>query len=289
MKILCTDLDNTLIYSYKHDIGIQKRNVEIYQGREISYITDKTYDLLKKVKKEYLIIPTSTRTEEQYKRIDLGIGKFRYALVCNGGVLLVNGCRDLEWYEESKKLIQTSTEEINRSLAYLEKDNRRKFELRFIEDLFVFTKCEYPLEVVNDLKTYLNNELVDIFSNGEKVYVVPAMLSKGNAVKRLRKYLGFDKIVAAGDSEFDVSMVQEADIGIVPFGFKEKYKIKSDISEMAKNKIFSEAVLEKCLSLWLHIFKEMFSSIKLEIRGLRINYIDWRKNPENTNANYGQN
>ena len=53
MKILCTDLDNTLIYSYKHDIGIQKRNVEIYQGREISYITDKTYDLLKKVKKEY--------------------------------------------------------------------------------------------------------------------------------------------------------------------------------------------------------------------------------------------
>ena len=50
MKILCTDLDNTLIYSYKHDIGIQKRNVEIYQGREISYITDKTYDLLKKVK-----------------------------------------------------------------------------------------------------------------------------------------------------------------------------------------------------------------------------------------------
>ena len=38
-----TDLDNTLIYSYKHDIGPQKRNVELYQGREISYITEETY------------------------------------------------------------------------------------------------------------------------------------------------------------------------------------------------------------------------------------------------------
>ena len=41
-----TDLDNTLIYSYKHDIGPQKRNVELYQGREISYITEETYHLL---------------------------------------------------------------------------------------------------------------------------------------------------------------------------------------------------------------------------------------------------
>ena len=36
-----------------------------------------------------------------------------------------------------------ATEEINRSLAYLEKDNRRKFELRFIEDLFVFMLKAY--------------------------------------------------------------------------------------------------------------------------------------------------
>ena len=42
MKLLCTDLDNTLIYSYKHELGNEKRNVELYQGREISFITEKT-------------------------------------------------------------------------------------------------------------------------------------------------------------------------------------------------------------------------------------------------------
>lgn len=44
---------------------------------------------MKKVSEKMTIIPTSTRTEEQYKRIDLDIGIVPYALVCNGGVLLV--------------------------------------------------------------------------------------------------------------------------------------------------------------------------------------------------------
>ena len=64
MVVFCTDLDNTIIYSYKHDIGDRKRNVELYQGREISFITDKTYDLLREIKNNIIIIPTSTRTKE---------------------------------------------------------------------------------------------------------------------------------------------------------------------------------------------------------------------------------
>ena len=81
------DLDNTIIYSYKHDIGNEKINVEIYQGREISFITKKTQELLLMAKEKYMLIPTSTRTVGQYERIDLGIGAFPYALVCNGGIL----------------------------------------------------------------------------------------------------------------------------------------------------------------------------------------------------------
>ena len=65
MKLLCTDLDNTLIYSYKHELGNEKRNVELYQGREISFITEKTYELLKKVNQQYQIVPVTTRTVEQ--------------------------------------------------------------------------------------------------------------------------------------------------------------------------------------------------------------------------------
>ena len=247
MKILCTDLDNTIIYSYKHDIGNEKMNVEIYKEREISFISNHTFELLKKVKEEFLIIPTSTRTIEQYERIDLKIGTFKYALVCNGSVLLVDGKKDKDWYEESLRLAKPSNLEVKKALEYLENDKRRTFELRYIEDLFVFTKCDKSETVVNELREYLDKNLVSVFNNKEKVYVLPTSLSKGKAIERLRKYLKAEFIIAAGDSEFDISMVEAADVGLVPYGFKSEFNIKSDIYEMGKEGLFSEQLLRKCL------------------------------------------
>ena len=247
MKILCTDLDNTIIYSYKHDIGNEKMNVEIYKEREISFISNHTYELLKKVNEEFLIIPTSTRTIEQYERIDLKIGTFKYALVCNGSVLLVDGKKDKDWYKESLRLAKPSNLEVKKALEYLENDKRRTFELRYIEDLFVFTKCDEAETVVNELREYLDKSLVNVFNNKEKVYVLPTSLSKGKAIERLRKYLKAEFIIAAGDSEFDISMVEAADVGLVPNGFKAEFNIKSDIYEMGKEGLFSEQLLRKCL------------------------------------------
>ncbi len=247
MKILCTDLDNTIIYSYKHDIGNEKMNVELYKEREISFITKQTFELLKKVKEEFLVIPTSTRTIEQYERIDLKIGTFKYALVCNGSVLLVDGKKDKDWYEESLRLAKPSNLEVKKALEYLENDKRRTFELRYIEDLFVFTKCYKSETVVNELREYLDKNLVNVFNNKEKVYVLPTSLSKGKAIERLRKYLKAEFIIAAGDSEFDISMVEAADVGLVPYGFKSEFNIKSDICEMGKEGLFSEQLLRKCL------------------------------------------
>ena len=247
MKILCTDLDNTIIYSYKHDIGNEKMNVELYKEREISFISNHTFELLKKVKEEFLVIPTSTRTIEQYERINLKIGTFKYALVCNGSVLLVDGKKDKDWYEESLRLAKPSNLEVKKALEYLENDKRRTFELRYIEDLFVFTKCDKSETVVNELRKHLDKSLVNVFNNKEKVYVLPTLLSKGKSIERLKKYLKVEFIIAAGDSEFDISMVEAADVGLVPYGFKSEFNIKSDICEMGKEGLFSEQLLRKCL------------------------------------------
>ena len=76
--------------------------------------------------------------------------------------------------------------------------------------------------------------------------MLPTSLSKGNAIERLRKYLKAEFIIAAGDSEFDISMVEAADLGLVPYGFKSEFNIKSDICEMEEG-IFSEQLLMKCL------------------------------------------
>jgi len=245
--IFFTDLDNTIIYSYKHDIGKEKRNVELYQGREISFITNRTYELLCKARKSMTIVPISTRTIEQYNRIDLGTGTFSHALVCNGGILLVNGERDKKWYDTSLEMIAESVNDLKKALNYLEHDSRRTFELRFIESLFVFTKCEEPESVVGDLKHILNSQMVDVFNNGSKVYVVPKALSKGNAVNRYLKWNKNEKTIAAGDSEFDISMLRCTDIGICPVGFVKEFDIDFAVREMPGIKVFSEELLEECL------------------------------------------
>lgn len=249
MTVLHIDLDNTMIYSYKHNIGKARINVEIYQGREISFLTENTYENLKRIKENVLIVPTSTRSIEQYRRIDLRIGNIPYALVCNGGVLLVDGQKDTSWYQTSLELIRESLPALQTAQHFLEKDNRRKFELRFIEELFLFTKCDQPESVVRELKAILDTNTADILHNKEKVYVVPRNLSKGKAVERFRKYIRAGKIIAAGDSEFDISMLRAADIRIAPHGFQQEYSIDFGIDEMPGTKIFSDEMTEKILEL----------------------------------------
>lgn len=220
--VLHLDLDNTLIYSYKHDIGIEKRCVEVYQGREISFMTEQTCSALKQAAERFVLVPTTTRTLEQYGRIDLGIGPVQYALACNGGILLNHGILDKQWYEESKRRIEECEEELKKAQAFLRSEKRREFELRFIEDLFLFTKCREPEDVVKELSEMLDDRLVDVFHNGIKVYVVPKALSKGKAVERFREVFDAPWVAAAGDSEFDVSMLRAADAGLAPYGFLEK-------------------------------------------------------------------
>lgn len=248
MIVFHADLDNTIIYSYKHDIGTEKYNVENYNGREISYVTATTYHLLKRLSHEAVIVPTSTRSVEQYERIDLNIGQLKYALVCNGGILLVDGKREEKWYKASLDLIAESREEMLRAKALLHRESTRYFELRYIEELFLFTKCNESEEVVKSLTCSLNTDLVSVLSNGEKIYVVPKELNKGRALKRFREYVGADYVMAAGDSAFDISMLKQADIGFAPCGFREKYGVDFPIVEASRDVLFSEFALSQCLN-----------------------------------------
>ena len=244
MIVFNTDLDNTIIFSYKRDIGVNKRCVEIYEGREISFITENTYGLLKQVKEKVLFVPTTTRTMEQYKRIDLGIGVAKYALVCNGGVLLIDGVEDEEWYQESLCLVKDCQEELKKAEEILRIDDNRTFEVRNIRDLFIFTKSDEPEESVEELKTRLDNSLVDIFSNGVKVYVVPKRLSKGIAIRRLREKVRANYVLAAGDSEFDLSMIGEADLFIAPKELEGVSKRQGNSLIVDGKRVFSEDLLD---------------------------------------------
>lgn len=203
--ILFSDLDGTLIFSAKRkqvgDIVIERKD-----GAEISCVTARQAELFPRL---HNIIPVTTRSIEQYKRIEFAKHGFspKYALCDNGGTLLVNGERDAEWSEWSSVIFAKCEDELSRFRELLERDPRRSFEVRLVDKLFLFTKSAEPSETL----TFLGRgELCESFFTGEKVYVVPKKLSKGAAAERLSKRLGLSEFAAAGDSLMDLPMLNAA-------------------------------------------------------------------------------
>lgn len=204
-----SDLDGTLIFSAKRkqvgDIVIERKD-----GAEISCVTARQAELFPRLDN---VIPVTTRSIEQYRRIEFAKYGFapKYALCDNGGTLLVNGGLDAEWTEWSSGIFAECEDELSRFRELLERDERRSFEVRLVDRLFLFTKSAKPPETLEYLGS---GERCESFFTGEKVYVVPKKLNKGAAVKRLSKRLGLAEFAAAGDSLMDLPMLNAASVAV---------------------------------------------------------------------------
>lgn len=209
--ILFSDLDGTLIFSAKRkqvgDIVIERKD-----GKPVSCVTARQAELFPRLEN---IIPVTTRSVEQYRRIEFAKFGFEpeYALCVNGGTLLVNGEPDEEWSRWSRSIFEDCSDELSWFRELLERDIRRIFEVRLVDGLFLFTKSSDPCET---LKYLGEGKTCECFFTGEKVYVIPRKLNKGAAVKRLaeRLKIPLEKTSCAGDSLMDLSMLNAAGTAI---------------------------------------------------------------------------
>ena len=212
--LFACDLDNTLIHSYKHrtddDICI-----EIYNGREQSFISSRAVELLKEVVKEVLFIPVTTRSIEQYQRIQWIEGtKPEYAVVSNGANLIHNGNIDKNWRHNINYHIQPYEDELQEQKEELSRD--KNFSIcRIVDDSFLFLKCSGAADV-ESISTELQEKTNLIVQNsGRKIYLFPPKLNKGEALIRLKKLFNPDKVFCAGDSVIDVPMLNLADVAFI--------------------------------------------------------------------------
>ncbi len=243
--LFLSDLDNTLIYSYKQDIGGSKILVETKEGKALSYMTSMSHGLLDKLKEQLLFVPVTTRSLEQYRRICFFPNwQPEYALVANGGILLQAGKVEPAWYEESQRLIAPAKQQLQAGLRLLEKDGNVCFEVREVDGLFVFTKSNEPEQTIAILQEHLNRELISVHQNGSKVYIFPKVLNKGTAVTRIKSRLNPAETMSAGDSAFDIPMLAEADIAIAPKELvSETIYPKDLIVQTPDTPIFSDGLL----------------------------------------------
>lgn len=207
MKVLfACDLDNTLIHSYKtrreDDICI-----EIYEGREQSFISPRAFELLKNFSTQIDFIPITTRSIAQYRRIFLANDfKTRFAVVTNGAYLLDGDKQENFLYENVKPY----ESELKRQLALADKNI---FTIaRIVDESFLFLRCRDDIEsdgISFDTK-------LTVQRTGKKIYLFPPRLNKGEALKLLIKKFSPDKVIAAGDSEIDLPMLEVADVAFAP-------------------------------------------------------------------------
>lgn len=201
--IIC-DLDNTIIFSHRHDIG-DKIPVEKLNGKNQSYMTIAGYVSLQ-MKKRDEFIPLTTRRFDQYKRLSFfKDGRIpHYAMIDNGGVLLIDGNEDISWKTESLDLISKD----NKSIRRIQK-KYSAITLTMVQDgMVLYIKSD---SLANEIEYDALSYGLLYFRHRNKNYVCSSALEKGKAIGRFKKRFHPNHIVVAGDSEIDLSMIQEAD------------------------------------------------------------------------------
>ena len=215
MILFCSDLDNTLIYSHRREMPADKVLAEYLDGREQSYVTSYSAQALGKLaENDIFLVPVTTRTQAQFDRIFIfgqnGIVPCRYALVCNGSVLLKDGVPDEKWLAESMAVAEREFPEVKRIYGKMLETPERD-HAKLIEPFMAYMLSDRAAELTQELSQEADSSLVTVCTHSRKVYCMAKSLTKGMAVKRLKEYLSADTLIAAGDSELDIPMLEAAD------------------------------------------------------------------------------
>lgn len=214
MSVFFTDLDNTMIYSHHREIGKPKIVVEHLDGKEQSFMTEFAYDFLSSA--DWLeVVPVTTRTKQQYDRIECSERlHFKYAVVCNGGKLLVDGKEDLEWSDKTDALVRDNYESLKQATEFLSEICCGEIIHR-PEKYMSYVKCSDPEGVYKKISKLLNSNRVNVQRDGRKVYLFANGISKGEAIERFMRKMKAGTILSAGDNLMDVSMLNNADFAFV--------------------------------------------------------------------------
>lgn len=214
MKILfACDLDGTLIHSHK------KRRaddicVELYDGREQSFISPRELALLKEISSKILFIPVTTRSFAQYKRIFWAEDfKPRYAITTNGAIFL-----DGEQITFRKELVENCADELEYQRT-VHADNPNFTICRVVDESFLFLRCRDDLNA----EDFHFDTRLTVQHTGKKIYFFPPELNKGTALRMLIEKFSPDKVFCAGDSEIDLPMLKLADVAFHEFNCAEDF------------------------------------------------------------------
>ncbi|MDL4771337.1 MULTISPECIES: HAD family hydrolase [Thermomonosporaceae] len=225
--LVCSDLDRTLIYSASSmaltgpdETMPRLLCVEFYQGAPLSYVTETAARTLETLAAGATLVPTTTRTPEQYARVHLLEKPPAYAICANGGHLLVDGADDADW----SSAVRARTAESGVALAEVQERLAATggdfvLKRRSASGLFAYTvvdRAALPGGWVDDLTGWCAERGWRTSLQGRKVYCLPESLTKAAAAAEVARRTGATTTLAAGDSLLDIELLEAAGAAIRP-------------------------------------------------------------------------
>jgi hypothetical protein len=236
--VVALDLDGTLLYSARmlrlpDDDLLAPRLVvsEVWRGAPLTYCTRTTEALLDELQRAAVVVPVTTRTRAQYARVRLfdgsgpssgeGLRRPRYAVVANGGHLLVDGRPDEGWARQVRSTIDGVCRPLDEVAPALLRatDGHRVSDLRLAEDLFAYVAVDpatLPGEALTELADWCSRGGWRVSLQGRRLYCVPEPLTKSAAVAEVARRTGATRVLAAGDSLLDRDVLELADQAVRP-------------------------------------------------------------------------
>lgn len=223
--LVASDLDRTLIYSAGALAltGTDARaprllSVETYRGRPQSFVTEAAAALLARLAADAraVLVPTTTRTREQYLRVRLPGPPPPYAVCANGGHLLVDGVSDPDWHRAVTRRLAAGCAPLAEVRKRVARTASPEWLLRdrVAEDLFAYLVVDrerLPDAWPKALAEWAAPRGWTVSLQGRKLYVVPEPLTKSAAVAEVARRAGTRRVLAAGDSLLDRDLLLAAD------------------------------------------------------------------------------
>ncbi|MGU3294644.1 HAD family hydrolase [Williamsia sp. M5A3_1d] len=234
--LIATDLDRTLIYSAAA-AGVaapddplamaEFRCVELYRDAPQSFMSPAACELLTELDTLAVVVPTTTRSVEQFRRVELPLDPARgprYAVAANGGEILLDGVADPRWREEVERRLRAACAPVEEVYRYLAADSDPAWltNLRVADGLFCYAVVDLPsmpADVVSRWRAWAEQRGWNVSRQGRKIYVVPDPLTKASAIEAIgERYLAEPprRVFATGDGVLDMSMLVAADRSIRP-------------------------------------------------------------------------
>lgn len=227
LMVAC-DLDRTLIYS-ANSMALQCSDssapalvvAEVYEGSPLSFMTRTAWNVLERLVRHAIFVPVTTRTLQQFRRVNIPGRNLGYAVTTNGAVLLHDGVPDPAWTEFIRATVKTNCaplQEVHDCVLGPEKPPAI-LRGRVAEDVFVYcivNREELSADYLEDLSGWCQERGWTISLQGRKLYLVPSPVTKEAALAEVRRRLPVDMLVAAGDSKLDAGILQIADVAIRP-------------------------------------------------------------------------